>query len=464
MTETRAVYHAIDRTLSSRTRADRVLALCFEGDVSQARRMVIAGEDADGLLSQGVVEYWMARTETGYTYERAKDLLTKASRLFLDAGDDARSLLADLYVGLCYWRQGQAIEAQVMLARCIDQSCDHGVRFMALVSQSVLQTDAARWAQGLTALDAARSIFDFIVSPSWRGKFFQQRGLCYKQAYEQTGRSEFLDKALIEYEAAKDHYERAGNARFEASVLNNIGNLYRIAGHTQRAHRNIDRALALYGRINDRSHLAHAKDTKALILLDEGKYVAAKKYADQSVGLLRNHDLGWVTIPLVTRAKILYRLGQCSSAKKDFEEAVAIAEGSGNSDRAAEIYLEQADTLATYLSTQALAEIFQRINQLSPSRLASVASKILTTTSHPELHSLKDLKCAEMKTEYQMILKALEVEGGSVTRAAKILKKTHGGLTHIIKTRHPDLLKHCRPVVHRRKGVKSTVRERTINS
>lgn len=457
MPETHTVYRAIDSVLSSRARADQVLDFCVEGDVTRARRLLIPGEDADSLMAQGFVTYWLARTESGYEYGDAQDLLTKAARLFLEQGNEDRSLLAGVWVGLCYWRKGQMNEALVWLTRSAQASADR-IRFIALLNLSVIHTEQRHWRLGLETLAAAQKSFEAEPHLSRRGKFFQQRGLCYKQAFQETANPESLDAALLDYEAANDHYEQAGNVRFEAAISNNVASLCRVARQFNRAHANADRSITLYERIGDRSNLAQAKDTKANILLDEDRLLRAKRYADQSVALLRNHDPAWVTTPLVTRAKIFCRLGQCSAAQRDFEEAIAIAESAEDYTRAAAIYLEQAETLAGYISIQALAGIFARIHEVSPSRTAEVASRVLRVASSPDLHSLRDLKCAEMKTEKEMILRALESEGGSVTRAAKLLGKTHGGLTHIIKTRHPELLSHCRPITPRRRSVKSPVR------
>src|SRR6185503_17337819 len=115
---------------------------------------------------------------------------------------------------------------------------------------------------------------------------------------------------LLDYESASDCYERANNLRFEAAIANQIASVYRALGRYRDASRQADRAILLYERMRDRSHLAIAKDTKALILMDEGKHTGAKQHATQAIDLLRHHDPAWVTIPLVTRAKILCRMHQ----------------------------------------------------------------------------------------------------------------------------------------------------------
>lgn len=452
MIGTPTVYRAVDSVLSSRERADRVLSSLFEGDVTKAQSLLGDGGDADSLLARGVLVYWLARTGTEYTYEVAKDVLSAASRLLIDGGDQKRAVMADIWLGLCYWRIGQRSEAVIILNNCTEVD-DLRIRFLAYVNLSVLHTESRSWAEGLNVLGAAQPLFDSEPSLSWRGKFFQQRGNCYRQAYEKSGDGNFLDKALVDYESASEHFERAGNVRFEAAILNNLALLYRASGQNQRARNNADRAITLYERLGDRANLAQAKDTKALVLLNEGEYKRAKRYADQAVALLRSYDPAWLIDVLTTRARVNHKLGLSGAAQKDFAEAEGIAENVGDRQKAALIYLTEAETLVDHLSVRALAQIFTRIAELNPSREIKVAETILQKAAAPDVASLKDLKTAEHIQERQLILSALEKASGSVTKAAKELGKTHGGLTHIIKTRHPDLLAKCRPIVPRRKSI-----------
>lgn len=452
MIESSSVYHALDSELSSRDRTDLVLRLCDSGQVDQAAEIVTAADDADAQLARGVVEYWQARTGGSATYENAKDLLSCAGRVFSDTGDAIRSQLCDVWLGLCYWRQGQSAEALVLLERSA-QSSDSHVKFIALINLSVLHTDHARWRSALAALSEAQPFFDSEPSLSWKGKFFQQRGVAYKQAFDETKQDDYLDRALTDYEAASEQYEIAGNLRFEAAIVNNVANLYRVAGLLNRAHVNADRAISLYQRLGDRSHLGHAKDTKALILLDEGQYKRAKYVADQAVALLSSHGEGWLSIPLVTRGKILCRTGQFKLALRDFQLAAENAEAAGDLKRAADVYLAAVNALGNQVSVHFLIQMFRRVDELDGDARTAAALEIMSRVPDCAAESLSELKQSERSAEAEIILKALEEAGGSVTRAANLLNKTHGGLAHILRTRHPELLAKCRPIIKRRKTI-----------
>jgi len=58
-----------------------------------------------------------------------------------------------------------------------------------------------------------------------------------------------------------------------------------------------------------------------------------------------------------------------------------------------------------------------------------------------------------LRYEGDLIKRALEASGGSVTRAARMLGITHQGLAFILNGRHKNLLTVRTPVRHRRKSI-----------
>jgi DNA-binding NtrC family response regulator len=58
-----------------------------------------------------------------------------------------------------------------------------------------------------------------------------------------------------------------------------------------------------------------------------------------------------------------------------------------------------------------------------------------------------------LRYESSLIRQALEMAGGSVTRAARLLGVTHQGLAFILNGRHSDLLSIRTPVKRRRKSI-----------
>jgi transcriptional regulator with GAF, ATPase, and Fis domain len=58
-----------------------------------------------------------------------------------------------------------------------------------------------------------------------------------------------------------------------------------------------------------------------------------------------------------------------------------------------------------------------------------------------------------LRYEGNLIRRALEESGGSVTRAARMLGVTHQGLAFILNGRHSDLLSIRTPVKKRRRSI-----------
>lgn len=458
MAENVEVYHGVDSLLSSRERADRVISLCVAGSVASARTLLVDGEDPDLMLARGVLYYWLARTSREMNYETAKDILSAASRLFLVQTKTERSLLADVWIGLCYWRQGQSAEATLILNRVIAEATDPQTRYLALLNKSVPQTDAKAWREALDTLATLEPLVAGQADLSLRGLFFHQRGMAYRQAYEEIN-SDVIQNALRDYEQASECYELAGNVRFEAAILNNLAVLYCSLNDHNRAHVNVDRAISLYSRLGDRSNLAHARDTKAGILFSEGHYSRAKKYSDQAV-LLASHEDELSLLPgfLLTRGRILVKMGLPNKAFRDLREAVKIAESTGNLAAAANIYLVTIEELSSHLSAETLLETYRRAHQVCSNRWSACALTLLDRIAPSKPSSLPELKAGvQHQQEAELIREALERCSGSVTRAAALLGKTHGGLAHIIKTRHRELTPNRKPIIRRRKKILSVI-------
>src|ERR1051326_3581321 len=104
MTETK-VYHQTGSYLTISSRVARILDLCERGRLDEAQKLLIDDVSPQMLLAQGIVCHCLARTGTAGSHEKAKEILSRAARL------GANKDLCDVYIGLCYWRQGDDGEA-----------------------------------------------------------------------------------------------------------------------------------------------------------------------------------------------------------------------------------------------------------------------------------------------------------------------------------------------------------------
>lgn len=447
MIETAIDYHALGE--DSTSSADRILELCYAGQIAEARRLLVGGGDPESLLARGVVYYWLASTGSEISIEEAKDILAKAQRLFLEIENTERALLCQTFVGLCYWRQGQSAEAMILIGSAGQEAASPRVQYLALISKAVLQTEHTAWREALRTLEALAPLMDAETNLSLKGRFHHHRGLAYKQGNDEEGGH--LDQALIEYEAAIDYYERAGNARYEARILNNLAMLY-LSIDPRRAHANIDCAIRLLQAQGERAELAQARDTRALIYLAEGHLKSAKSSADQAVALQRiSDDQTWLPSFLITRARIFARMNLLSLARRDFAEAVTLAETAGNGEMAASAYSIAIEELADYLPLGDLIVMFVRINDLAGSKYTNAGVRVLQRVKATSASSLAELELSEHQQESEIFREALGQSKGSITKAAKALGIARNTLSYKIKTRHPELAGALKPTRRNRK-------------
>jgi transcriptional regulator with GAF, ATPase, and Fis domain len=114
--------------------------------------------------------------------------------------------------------------------------------------------------------------------------------------------------------------------------------------------------------------------------------------------------------------------------------------------RMAEVLLERSQDRG--LKTR-LAECARRILAIE---LATLKSDNPSTTL-PAMQPGFSLDAEVLRYEGNLIRKALEDSGGSVTRAARMLGVTHQGLAFILNGRHSDLLAIRTPVKKRRRSI-----------
>ena len=178
-------------------------------------------------------------------------------------------------------------------------------------------------------------------------------------------REDYVDLALIEYTAASFHYEQAGHERFQACVENNIGYLLGRVGRFTDAHEHLDRAQALQTRLKDNVNLATVDETRATILLAEGRNVEAEKTARSAVRRLAGGDeLSLLAEALTTHGVALARLAHADSARSAFDRAISTAEEVGDFERAGITALTFIEEFGSNLSATEACEVLDHAGSL----------------------------------------------------------------------------------------------------
>ena len=269
--------------------------------------------------------------------------------------------------------------------------------------------------------------------------------------------------ALMEYTAASFHFEQAGHERYQACVENNLGFLFSTIGKFDDAHEHLDRAQMLMTRLKDNVHLAQVDETRARVLLAEGRVVEAEKTVRAAVRTLEKGDeLSLLAEALTTHGIALARLDHSDQARASLERAITVAEQVGDFESAGLSALTIIEVLGASLSNEEVWATIDHAGVLlektqdtaSLRRLAKVAFRALFLThAVPAPPDWTDFsfKQAVHRYEAHLIKLALKVTGGKVTSAARLLGLNHHqSLIALIDNRHKELLETRAPVRPRR--------------
>ena len=432
---------------------------------------------AELLLRTGTLTGWLGSAkQVPAAQEIAKDLISESAAVFEALGMTERVAEARVDLSTCYWREGALDEARVTVRHVLDSLGDKRSeqRLRALLNAAIIEKVETRSRDALRIYSEAAPLFEESANHALKGKFHNAHATLLRSLGTAEQREDYIDKALVEYVAASYHFEQAGNRRFQARIENNVGFLFASIGRFAEAQQHLSRARSLHLSVGDYGGAAGAEDTRAQAFLLEGKYDLAEKAARSAVrAMKRGGEQALLAEALTTHGKALARLKQPHVAKTTLDHAVEIAQTAGSPNAGGIAAVTAIEELNSYLSASTLQEYYRtaeslltnsqdrslvmRLGQCARRVLAAAASESTTENtagavpvSMPPGFSLD---AEVLRYEGNLIRKALEESGGSVTRAARLLGVTHQGLAFILNGRHSDLLSVRTPVKRRRRSI-----------
>src|SRR5215510_7073259 len=431
---------------------------------------------AELLLRSGTLTGWLgSANQVPGAQEKAKDLISESAALFEKLALPEKVAEARVDLSICYWREGALDEARVTLRLVLDSLQESGSeqRLRALLNSAMVERAATRYQDALQICTGAAPLFQTSSNDALKGKFHNTFGSVLKNLSIAKNREDYIDRALVEFAAASYHFEQAGHHRFLGRVENNVGYLFATIGRFDDAHEHLTRARALLNGVGDHGGAAGAEDTRAQAFLLEGKYDEAERVAQRAVHALRQGgEQALLAEALITHGKALARLSQTRVAKATLDQAVEISQTAGNPDRGGIAAVTAIEELSNYLPVDALQNYYRTAetllsnsqNQSLRTRLGECARRVLsvaltdatsstTTDTVPPLQPGFSLDSEVLRYEGNLIRRALEESGGSVTRAARLLGVTHQGLAFILNGRHSALLSIRTPVKRRRRSI-----------
>jgi CheY-like chemotaxis protein len=412
--------------------------------------------------------------------EAAKNLISQSASFFEQAADSRRVAEAQTELAVCYWREGAFDEARVMLREALGRLSDFDgeLKAVALIRLALVEQTSNRYDAALEALSGAAPLVEACASDALKGRFHNHLATTLENFGRAEQRPEKFDQALIEYAAAGYHFEQAGHSRYHARVENNIGFLFYTLGRNEEAHEHLARARALFVKLQDVGSAAQVDETRARVLIAEGKEAEAERLAAGAARALEaGGEKSLLAETLVTRGVALARLGRADEARSSLGRAVETAEQAGDAEGAGQAALTLAEELGEGMTARELCEVFERsagllsnsqnpatlkrlsacaqraVTMLSPSREAQAGADI--EQDAPEVRWAGfSLKGEVLRYESELIGRALRDSGGVVSRAAKLLGfKHHQTFVALLNNRHNKLLHARKPIVPRRRSM-----------
>jgi len=417
------------------------------------------------LLQVGVLSGFLARAHVSGSQEPAKDLLSKSMRYFHEANNVAKTAEVRSELALCYWRTGAFDEARILLEEAMNglESADLTARI--LIRLTLVEISQSRYLEAWDLLKKAQPLFDH-CSESTKGRWHGQLALVFRRLSTAQNRSDYADRAILEFTAAIFHYELAGHERHRARNLNNLAMLLYRLGRYGEAHQHLDRARQIFGRLSDRGAVAEVDDTRCRILLAEKRYQEAEKLIEGAIKTLQEvGQLALLTDALTMKATILSRLEDKDLSLAVFQEAIRIGEEAGATTSAGLAALSLIEEHSPDLGEAELCQAYSRADEMlahtqDAEHLAELRNCARLVVEKLKLDPAQPLVDVMHAHEARYIETALLEEGGSVTRAARRLGVTHQGLASILNSRHKGLLAKRTPIINRRRSIFKIKQER----
>jgi CheY-like chemotaxis protein len=411
--------------------------------------------------------------------ETAKNLLSESINFFERLRATNSIAEAQIEIAYCYWREGAFDNGRVLLREALDHLPDSEIelRAKALLRSAIIERGANRYTDAFRILTDVAPLFDLVENHCLKGSFHNQFAIVLRNVGAAETCEDYVDRALIEYAAAAHHFEEAGHIRYQACVENNLAFLFWKVHRFVDAHEHLDRAQILFARLKDDLHGAQVDETRARVLLSEGRVVDAEKAARRAVRILENGDEpSWLAEALTSLGITLARLRRSDEARSTLERAIDCAEQTGNVESAGNAALILIEELGPELSDDERLATLERAEMLLENthdmaivwRLAKCGGRVASLIYASPRYFPSSINWAGFSYDQEvdrygqhLIQLALKDSEGSVTDAAHLLNLSHQNLSSKLR-RHKELEKFRKPV--RQRSRRSAGRRERVGS
>jgi CheY-like chemotaxis protein len=439
---------------------------------------------AEVLLRVGALSGWFGSIrQIQGAQDIAKDLISESITRFEALGEVTRAAAAWSELGFCYRRAGAYDNARVSYheaLKVLPAGSAPELRAVILQRLAMIELCSGRYHDALRTLTDAARLLEESNDDALKGKFHFNLASVLTCLAKAERRSDYTDRAIIEYTAATHYFEQAGHTSYLARAENNIGFQFHNVGQYQKAHEHLNRARRLFLSVRDQGSVAQVDETRARVLLAEGRKRAAEQVIRAAVRTLeKGGEQGLLTQALTTQGRVLTKLGHFTQALDTLRRAADLAEQAGAGEDAGIALLTLIEEHADRISEYELLQTYQRANNLlgeiqdadTVARLRACTDRIVSARmaaiQPSRVRSLTDfwasfnLPDRIRAYEARYIKRALIDAGGSVSRAARLLGFIHHAtLVSMLTTKHKDLAHLRTPPEKRQRSISRRLKPR----
>ena len=429
---------------------------------------------AEVWLCVGILTSWIgSKNQIRDAQELAKNLITQSMTYFESSSDVTKVAVAQTEIACCYYREGTLNEARSALHDALNTLTFEGAaRARALLKLTTVESKAGRFREALELLNSNEALFRKITNHTIKGEYHTELAIILRNLATIENKPEYFLRATNEYKEAENQFRLAPNPIFRAYVINNVGFLLFQLSRYKEAHKYLNDARRLSVRLKHKTHTAQIDESRAQVLIAEGRLVEAERIARRSVTVLqRGGHFGMMAEALITQGVALARLGRTVSAQFIFRQAIEAGHQvdlMNVAGVAALTLIEEIQDLPPAILQAAYRQAREWLANCESAdiklRLADVACRVLDNihtklaadeTTEILLTEPGGLRAQLEKHERLVIKQALAEVDGRVTYAASLLDIRYQSLAYIIESRHPDLLKKRTPIRRRQHNRKN---------
>jgi DNA-binding NtrC family response regulator len=322
---------------------------------------------AEVLLRAGALSGWLgSASQIVGAQEAAKDMIGESIALFVKLKEPLKADAARSELALCYWREGAFGEARLLLEDVFSRLGEESLELRAktLLRRVLIEISTGRFQDALYLLADAAPIFEACPDQLLKGRFREQLAHVLKSLGASEHRRDYIDRAIVEYAAATEHFEQADHAGYRAEAENNLGHLLLVIGRDAEALDHLDRARSLFLDLKESRLLAQVDEARARLLLRQGRTSEAEQVISESVRVLEQveeHSL--LASSLTVQGVVLARLDRLDQSYTALESAMNIARHVGTLETAGRAALSLLEEHAARMTYEERRDVYARADE-----------------------------------------------------------------------------------------------------